>query len=96
MLFLFTKLAEPLIPLAGRNLLIFTTFVSYKKVAMAKRLTKGPDKKIFGVCSGLAEYFDIDPTIIRVIFVFALVVFGSGLLLYLILAILMPEYPAST
>jgi len=58
---------------------------------MARRLTKGPDKKIFGVCSGLGEYFDIDPTIVRVIFVFGFLVFGSGLLLYLILAIAMPD-----
>jgi len=57
---------------------------------MAKRLVKG-EKKLFGVCSGLANYFDIDPTLVRVIFVFAFLAFGSGLLLYLILAIAMPE-----
>ena len=58
---------------------------------MAKKLVKGQDKKIFGVCSGLAEYFDMDPTVLRVIFVFAFLAFGSGLLLYLILAIAMPD-----
>jgi len=57
---------------------------------MEKRLVKG-DKKIFGVCSGLANYFDFDPTIVRIIFLIALVCFGSGLLLYLILAIVMPD-----
>ena len=57
---------------------------------MAKRLVKG-EKKLFGVCSGIANYFDTDPTIVRVLFVFAFLVFGSGLLLYLILAIAMPE-----
>jgi phage shock protein C len=61
---------------------------------MAKKLVKGLDKKLFGVCSGLAEYFDIDPTVVRVIFVFAFLVFGSGLLLYLILAIAMPDKAA--
>ncbi|MBS1658300.1 MAG: PspC domain-containing protein [Bacteroidetes bacterium] len=60
---------------------------------MSKRLYKGSDKKLFGVCSGLAEYFDTDPTIIRVIFVFAFLAFGSGLLLYIILAIAMPDKP---
>ncbi|MBP9884403.1 MAG: PspC domain-containing protein, partial [Chitinophagales bacterium] len=55
---------------------------------MPKRLVKG-EKKIFGVCSGIANYFDIDPTIVRVLFVFGFLVFGSGLLLYLILAIAM-------
>ncbi|MEO6167500.1 MAG: PspC domain-containing protein [Chitinophagales bacterium] len=57
---------------------------------MANRLIKG-EKKLFGVCSGIANYFDIDPTIVRVLFVFGFLVFGSGLLLYLILAIAMPD-----
>ena len=59
-------------------------------ISMIKKLTKG-DKKIFGVCSGLANYFDIDPTIVRVIFLVALFVFGTGILLYVILAIAMPD-----
>ena len=41
---------------------------------MEKRLVKG-EKKIFGVCSGLANYFDMDPTIVRVIFLVALICF---------------------
>ncbi|MBI4547116.1 MAG: PspC domain-containing protein [Ignavibacteriae bacterium] len=50
------------------------------------------DRKLFGVCSGIAEYFDIDPTIVRILFVFiVLASLGWGLLLYIILAILMPE-----
>ena len=60
---------------------------------MAKRLYKGRDKKLFGVCSGLADYFDVDPTLVRVLFVFAFIAFGSGLLLYLILAIVLPDSP---
>ena len=60
---------------------------------MAKRLYKGRDKKLFGVCSGLADYFNVDPTLIRVLFVFAFIAFGSGLLLYLILAIVLPDPP---
>lgn len=55
-----------------------------------KRLVKA-DAKIFGVCGGLAKYFDLDPAIVRAIFLFALIVFGSGLLLYLVLAIVMPK-----
>jgi phage shock protein C len=57
---------------------------------MAKKLVKG-DKKLFGVCSGLAEYFDLDPTIMRVIFIIAFLTFGTGLLLYIILAFVMPD-----
>ena len=56
----------------------------------SKRLVKG-EKKIFGVGSGLANYFDTDPTLIRVIFLIALLGFGTGLLLYIVLAIVMPD-----
>jgi len=55
-----------------------------------KRLVKS-DPKIFGVCGGLAKYFDMDPVIVRGIFLLSLVVFGTGLLLYLILALVMPK-----
>lgn len=57
---------------------------------MAKRLVKG-DKKIFGVCSGLADYFDLDATVMRIIFIVAFLFFGTGLLLYLIMALVMPD-----
>ncbi len=56
-----------------------------------KRLVKAKDKKIFGVCGGLGEYLDIDPTVIRIIFLVGLLMFGTGLLLYLVLAIVMPS-----
>jgi len=57
---------------------------------MAKRLVKG-EKKIFGVCSGLANYFDIDPTIMRILFLAAFLFLGTGLVLYLILFVVMPD-----
>jgi phage shock protein C len=57
---------------------------------MAKKLTKG-EKKLFGVCSGLANYFDVDPTIIRLLFAVAMLGFGTGILIYLIMAVIMPE-----
>lgn len=57
---------------------------------MATRLVKG-DKKLFGVCSGLANYFNLDPTVMRIIFIVAFLFFGTGLLLYLILALVMPD-----
>jgi phage shock protein C len=53
------------------------------------------DKMIAGVCGGLGKYFGVDSTLIRLIF--ALLVFfgvGSGLILYVILAIIMPLEPA--
>ncbi len=58
---------------------------------MQKRLVKSTDKKLFGVCGGLGNYFDIDPTVIRIAFLVSFFFFGSGLLLYIILAIAIPE-----
>lgn len=54
-----------------------------------KRLTKSRFSKIFGVAAGLAEYLNIDVTIVRGLFVL-LALSGSGIVLYLILAIIMP------
>lgn len=65
---------------------------------MSKRLYKSStDKKISGVCAGVAEYFDIDPTIVRAI-VACVAVFTAifpCLLIYFILAAIMPENPVS-
>ena len=62
---------------------------------MEKKLYRNSQNKILaGVCSGLAEYLNIDPTIIRVIW--ALVgLSGAGILAYLICALLIPEKPSS-
>lgn len=49
------------------------------------------DKKIAGVCGGIAEYFGIDSTIIRILWLISIVVYGSGLLVYIIAAIIMPK-----
>lgn len=56
-----------------------------------KRLYKSRSQRmICGVCGGVAEYFNIDPTIIRL--VWALIALtGSGLLLYILAAIIMPD-----
>lgn len=58
------------------------------------RLTKSDtDKMLFGVCGGLAEYMNMDSTVMRVLFV--LITFfgiGSPILVYLILALIMPSY----
>lgn len=56
-----------------------------------KRLTKGYDRKICGVCSGIAEYFNIDPTIVRLIWLLLVLCAGTGLVAYFIAAIVMPE-----
>ncbi len=53
------------------------------------------DKMIFGVCGGLADYFNVDPVLVRIAFVVLTIAGGSGILLYLILAILMPQQETS-
>jgi phage shock protein C len=51
------------------------------------------NRQIAGVCGGLAEYFHLDATLIRVIFAVLAVMGGSGLLLYVILWLVVPEEP---
>jgi len=65
---------------------------------MTKRLYRSTtDRKIAGVCGGLAEYFNIDPTIIRIIAVILLLPGAApGLLPYIILWIVVPEKPAKS
>ncbi len=55
------------------------------------------DRMVAGVCGGLGEYLSIDPTIVRLIFVFGAVVTGSGLFwAYLVLMLLVPEEPLAS
>ncbi|MBI3194530.1 MAG: PspC domain-containing protein [Ignavibacteriae bacterium] len=50
------------------------------------------DRKIFGVCGGVAKYLGIDSTIVRIVYlILVFASFGWGLLLYIILTLLMPE-----
>lgn len=59
---------------------------------MAKKLTRSvSDAKIAGVCSGVAKYLDVDPTIVRIIWAALVIVCGIGLLAYIICWILMPK-----
>ena len=63
-----------------------------------KKLTKGRDKMLAGVCSGLANYLNIDVTLIRV--AYALISLFSagfpGIIVYIVLAIVMPDPPQDT
>lgn len=57
-----------------------------------KRLYKSKTNRVFfGVCGGLGEYFNIDPTIFRLILVLLICGAGSGLVAYIVAAIIMPE-----
>ena len=57
-----------------------------------KRLFKSRDNRmVCGVCGGVGEYFNVDPTLIRLVWVLASLFGGSGLLAYIIAAIIIPE-----
>ena len=51
------------------------------------------DRKLAGVCGGLAQFFNLDPTLIRVLFVVLAVLGGSGILIYLAMWIMVPNQP---
>ena len=51
---------------------------------------------LFGVCGGLGDYFGVDPTILRLLFVLAFVLGGHGFVAYLIVALLVPLEPEPT
>ena len=55
-----------------------------------KKLYKSNNRMICGVCAGVAEYLGIDPTVVRLIWA-ALGLTGTGILLYIVAALVMPE-----
>lgn len=61
---------------------------------MTKKLYKSRNKKLSGVCAGIAEYFNIDPTLVRIIWAILVLVYGTGILAYIIAAVIMDEAPA--
>lgn len=61
---------------------------------MEKKLYKSNNNKMIdGVCGGIAEYFDIDPTVVRLAWVLFCTLGGSGVVAYIIAAIIIPRAP---
>lgn len=59
-----------------------------------KRLYRsGKDKLVAGVCGGIAEYLEIDPVIVRLLWAISVVFYGTGLVLYLIAWVIIPRNP---
>ena len=56
-----------------------------------KLVRPNENRMIAGVCAGLGNYFDIDPTIIRILFVLFAIFVGGGILVYLVLWLVMPQ-----
>ena len=61
-----------------------------------KKITKGKDKKISGVCDGIAKYFGIDAMIVRLIFVALTLWIGGGIMAYIVCMIMLPDAEAIT
>lgn len=61
---------------------------------MTKRLYRSrTDRKVGGVCGGIAEYFDVDPTIVRLAWLIAVFCAGGGIFAYFIAMIVIPDDP---
>ena len=62
---------------------------------MEKKLYRSRyDKKLAGVCSGLAKYLNMDPSVVRLVWILVTLFAGAGLLAYIICALVIPEEPA--
>jgi len=79
-------------PLAGQ-----TAAPGAAPAAPVKRLMRSStDKKVGGVCAGLADYFDLDPTLVRIVWLLAIFFAGTGFLIYIILWIALPLAPPAS
>lgn len=58
---------------------------------MKKLYKSSVDKKLFGVCGGIAEYFEIDSTLVRLAWIILVLCFGTGILAYIIAALIIPS-----
>ena len=68
--------------------------IKEREIIMEKRLYKSKKNKMLaGVCGGIAEYFNLDPTLIRLGWIVFSALGGSGILAYIIAAIVIPQNP---
>ncbi len=56
-----------------------------------KKLFKSKNKMIAGVCSGFAEFFGVDPTMVRIVWAAVTLLGGTGIILYIVCALVMPQ-----
>jgi phage shock protein C len=77
---------------AGQKKVVLETAEPSRVRSTKRKLEKSRNKKIFGVCAGIADYFGIDPTLVRIAFVVGTIATqGPFLLAYLVLAMVMPN-----
>ena len=80
--------AEP----SSQDQTVHTSSSSNEQQKMKMLRRSKSDKKLFGICGGAGEYFDIDPTMIRIAYViFTVLSGGAGILIYLLMYLIIPE-----
>ncbi len=66
--------------------------VEKRKMQKIKKLYRSEnDRMLAGVCGGIGEYLDIDPTVVRILWIVSAVFGGVGILVYILCAIVIPE-----
>ncbi len=70
--------------------------MSEQQVERRKLYRSRSDRYIAGVCGGIAEYFNIDSNLVRILFILSVFLGGAGLILYLAAVIIVPENPAES
>ena len=74
-----------------KKILVGKQIKKRKDLIIMKKFKLSKNKKILGVCGGFAEYFGIDPTIVRIIAIISLVMWPPMLVAYLVIAIISPS-----
>ncbi|UCD03942.1 MAG: PspC domain-containing protein [Candidatus Woesearchaeota archaeon] len=64
-----------------------------KKEKQPKRIYRSSNRILGGVCSGIADYFNVDPTIVRILWILFSLAYGAGILLYFICWLIIPKNP---
>ena len=90
--------------LCGKEIPADARFCSYCATAVGhahaqrKLMRSRSDRKIAGVCAGLAEHLDLDPTLMRLLWIFVIIMTGifPGIVVYLLAWIVMPEEPSAS
>lgn len=91
--FINSKIKNSFIHIFALSLWNITRLLTKQRLFMGERkLTRSNDRMLAGVCAGIAEYFDWDITLLRIVYVLATIFTAfSGVIVYIILWILMPE-----
>ena len=75
-----------------RRILLRASTIIREDIIAKKLYRSKTNRKIWGICGGLAEYFDVDPTLVRVLTVVSIFISGLGLIAYIVMRFMVPEH----